>query len=155
MSRDPSPIALTRAEIEDRLEEAALTLRRLPNPSGSGARGYGASWPEYIRDVKHAYGYHEAQMKVIPNAREIQRMEDALDWLRLIAYAGDPDRTTIDRRIVWMRAENHRWRHVCRTVGLGRSQAWRRWVAALITIERRLAATQRKRKGPTPPGTGG
>jgi hypothetical protein len=155
MSRDACPIALTRAEIEDRLEEAALTLRRLPNPAGSGARGYGASWPEYIRDVKHAYGYHEAQMKVIPNAREIQRMEDAIDWLRLIVYADDPDRTAIDRRIVWMRAENHRWRHVCRTVGLGRSQAWRRWVAALITIERRLAADWRKRKVATPPGTGG
>lgn len=155
MPRDNSPAPLTRVEIEDRLEEAALTLRRLPNPSGSGARGYGASWPEYIREVKHAYGYHEAQMKVIPNAREIQRMEDALDWLRLIAYADDPDRTAIDRRIVWMRAENRRWRHVCRTVGLGRSQAWRRWVAALITIERRLAAAQRKRNGTTNLSTGG
>lgn len=130
-------------------------LRRLPNSTGSGARGYGASWPEYIRGVKHAYGYNEAQMKVIPNAREIQRMEDAIDWLRLIFSADDPDRTVIDRHIVWSRAENHRLRHVCRTVGLGRSQAWRRRVAALITVERRLAAAQRKRHGVTPIGTGG
>ena len=30
---------ITPREIEDRFEEAALTLRRLPSPPGSGARG--------------------------------------------------------------------------------------------------------------------
>lgn len=139
MSRTQNQTRLTRDEIEDRLEEAALTLKRLPNPPGSGARGYGSSWPEYIHEAKHAYGYHEARMKVIPNATEIQRMEDAIAWLLLIDYPGDPERAAIDRRIVWMKAENHRWRAICNTAGLSRSQAWRRWVAALITIERRLA----------------
>jgi len=60
---------ITPSEIEDRLEEAALTLRRLPNPAGSGARGYGRSWPEYVHEAKHAYGYEKATMRVIPNAR--------------------------------------------------------------------------------------
>ena len=138
MSRTTKQTRLTRDEIEDRLEEAALTLKRLPNPPGSGARGYGSSWPDYVQEAKHAYGYHEARMKVIPNAVEIQRMEDAITWLMLIDYPGDPERTTIDRRIVWMKAENHRWRSICNSAGLSRSQAWRRWVAALITIERRL-----------------
>lgn len=133
---------ITPREIEDRFEEAALTLRRLPNPSGSGARGYGRSWPEYVHEAKHAYGYEEARMRVIPNAREIQRMEEALEWLALVG--GDSEQAIIDnRRIVWMRAEGHRWKQICRAVGCVRSTAWRRWTAALVTIANRL---NKKRK---------
>ncbi len=135
---------LTPAEIEERFEEAALTLKRMPNPPGSGPSGYGSSWPAYVQEAKHAYGYHEARMRVVPNAAEIQRMEEALDWLRLIDHP-EQDRATIDRRIVWMRADGHRWRTVCRAVGLGRSQAWRRWSAALIQLSRVLGKTQQRR----------
>lgn len=127
--------ALSPDEVRERMEEAALTLRRVPNPSASGARGYGSSWPEYVREAKHAYGYEEARVRVIPNAREIARMDEAIEWLRLVA---DPD----DRRIVWMRADGYRWRAVCSRVGLSRSQAWRRWTAALLTISRRLGRRQ-------------
>ena len=123
----------TPTEIEDRLEEAALTLRRLPNPPGSGARGYGSSWPDTVRSVHTAYGYERARMRVVPSAREISRMEEAIEWLRLVA---DPD----DRRIVWMRAEGHRWRSVGIAVGCVRQTAWRRWTAALLTIAKRLNA---------------
>lgn len=47
-----SGAALSRHEIEDRLEEAALTLRRLPMKDGP--KGFGSSWPEYVREAKHA-----------------------------------------------------------------------------------------------------
>lgn len=128
---------ITPRDIEDRFEEAALTLRRLPNPPGSGARGYGRSWPDYVHEARHAYGSEEARMRVIPNAREIQRMEEALEWLALVG--GDSEQAIIDnRRIVWMRAEGCRWRQICRTVGCVRSTAWRRWTAALVTIANRL-----------------
>ncbi|SIR09210.1 hypothetical protein SAMN05421641_12436 [Paracoccus thiocyanatus] len=138
---------ITPREIEDRLEEAALTLRRLPNPPGSGARGYGRSWPEYIHEAKHAYGYEQATMRVIPNPQEIQHMEEALAWLALIG--GDSEQAIIDnRRIVWMRAEGHRWKQICRAVGCVRSTAWRRWTAALITIANRL---NRQRKSSARP----
>ncbi|NDR55697.1 DUF6362 family protein [Aliiruegeria sabulilitoris] len=137
---------LTPTEIGERFEEAALTLKRMPNPPGSGPSGYGSSWPAYVQEAKHAYGYHEARMRVVPNAAEIQRMEEALDWLRLINHP-EPGRAAIDRRIVWMRADGHRWRTVCRTVGLGRSQAWRRWSAALIQLSRALGKTRRDRSG--------
>ncbi|MFD0979969.1 DUF6362 family protein [Tropicimonas aquimaris] len=141
---------LTPAEIEERFEEAALTLKRMPNPPGSGPSGYGSSWPAYVQEARHAYGYHEARMRVIPNAKEIQRMEEALDWLRLIDHP-EQDRATIDRRIVWMRADGHHWRAICRAVGLGRSQAWRRWSAALIHLSRALGRQGRKptRRVPT------
>lgn len=127
----------TPREIEDRFEEAALTLRRLPNPPGSGARGHGRSWPEYVHEAKHAYGYEDARMRVVPSAAEIQRMEETIAWLMLIV--GKDEAAAIDdRRIVWMRAEGYRWRQVCRQIGCVRSTAWRRWTAALVTISNRL-----------------
>lgn len=145
MRKRTEGVHLTVAEIEDRLEEAALTLRRLP--SGGGPRGYGSSWPDIVRSRFTAYGFEEARVRVVPNATEIQRMEDAIEWLMLIRHADDEARTRDDRNIVWMRAENHRWRHICRRVGLSRSQAWRRWGAALITIQNRLANPPRRQTG--------
>lgn len=124
--------------IEDRMEEAALTLRRLPNPPGSGPKGYGQSWPEYVHEAKHAYGYHETRMRVIPSAAEIQRMDECIDWLRFVR----PE----DARIVWLRAENCRWRQVCIQAGVVRQTAWRRWVAALQTICNHLNKQEKLRR---------
>lgn len=120
----------TARTIEDRMEEAALTLRRLPNPPGSGPKSFGRSWPEYVHEARHAYGYHETRMRVIPSAAEIQRMEECIDWLRFIG----PE----EARIVWLRAEGWRWRQVCIQAGCVRQTAWRRWVAALQTIANHL-----------------
>lgn len=125
-------MSLTAAQITDRLEAAAITLRRLPNPPGSGPRGYGGSWPDVVQEAKHAYGYNSARVRVIPSAKDIQLMDEALGWLGLLP---DP----IDRRILWMRAENHRWRAVCIRVGLVRQTCHRRAIAAALTIEKKLA----------------
>lgn len=130
-------MTLTAAQITDRLEAAAIVLRRLPNPAGSGARGYGTSWPDVVQDARHAYGYSEARVRVIPSAKDIELMDEAIGWL---SFLKDP----VDRRIVWMRAENHRWRSVCYRVGLVRQTAHRRAVAAILTIEKNLAARARK-----------
>jgi hypothetical protein len=134
---------ITPREIEDQFEDAALTLRRLPNPTGSGAKGYGQSWPEYVHDAQQAYGYDEARMRVVPSALAIQRMEDCIDWLRFL----DPE----DARIVWLRAEGVRWRQVCIRAGVVRSTAWRRWAASLLTIANHLNVNEksgRKAKAP-------
>ena len=45
----PGKRPITASDLEDLFEEAAHTLRRLPNPPGSGPKGYGSSWPEYIQ----------------------------------------------------------------------------------------------------------
>jgi len=134
------PTALTAAQITERLEAAALTLRRLPNPSGSGARGYGSSWPDVVQEAKDAYGYHSTRVRVLPSPQDIQNMDEALGWLALLA---DP----LDRRILWMRADGHRWRAICHRVGLVRQTAHRRAVAAVLTIEKRLAAAARPSRG--------
>ncbi len=127
---------ITASDLEDLFEEAARTLRRLPNPPGSGPKGYGSSWPEYIHEAKDAYGYEEAQMRVIPSAADIANMEICLDWLRLVK----PE----DAKIIWLRAEGHRWRYVCIEAGCVRQTAWRRWVAALATIANRVNGGRRR-----------
>ena len=43
MTRLETLLPITPREIEDQFEDAALTLRRLPYPPGSGAKGYGKS----------------------------------------------------------------------------------------------------------------
>lgn len=139
-------IILTRAEIEDQLELAALTLKRLPG--GAGPRGFGSSWPDYVRSRFTAYGTEPSRVRVVPSAREIQHMEDTIEWLMLIGgKPGEEQRTAEDRKIVWLKAEGQNWRVICSRVGLSRSQANRRWVAALITIEKRLAAGPRAQSG--------
>lgn len=134
----------TARTIEDRMEEAALTLRRLPPSPGSGPKGYGSSWPEYVQEAKHAYGYEDARMKVVPNAGQIQRLEECLCWLRFVG----PE----DARIVWLRAEGYRWKQICVRAGCVRQTAWRRYVAALMTIAKHLnkneKAAQRLRNAP-------
>ncbi len=57
-------------------------------------------------------------------------MEECFDWLLML----NPE----DARIVWLRAEGARWRQVCIRAGVVRSTAWRRWVAALLTISKKL-----------------
>ena len=92
-------MTLTPRDIEDRFEEAAYVLRRLPEKDRP--RGYRSSWPPIVQEAKHAYGYTpEAPMRVIPSAAAITRMEECLDWLLLV----DPE----DARIVWLRAEGAR-----------------------------------------------
>jgi hypothetical protein len=135
-------MTLTPREIEDRLEAAALTLRRLPDPSGSGPKGYGSSWPDYVRDARHAYGYHEARMRIVPSAQEIAQMEEAIGWLARLSC---PD----DRHILWMRADGYRWKAICWRLGMARATAWRRWSAGILTISKSMEYNDktRSRKG--------
>ena len=131
-------MALETNEIEDRFEEAARTLRRLPNPPGSGPKGYGNAWPAYVQDARHAYGYHEVQMRVVPSAADIQNMEECIAWLGWLSAD--------DARIVWMRAEGARWKQVCWRIGVARSTAHRRWAAALLTVAKNLEKNEATRK---------
>ena len=79
---------------------------------------------------------------------------EALDWLALIG--GETEQVTADnRRIVWMRAEGHRWKQICRAVGCVRSTAWRRWTAALVTIANRLNKQRKTSRRPHSAKTSG
>lgn len=121
----------TAKTIEERFEEAAYTLRHVR--VDSGARGYASSWPDVVQSAFTAYGPDAGrEMRIVPSARSISRMEECIDWLRLV----DPD----DGRIVWLRAEGIPWRPICYRIGIVRQTAWRRWASALITIAARVNA---------------
>lgn len=123
-----SKIALAPAQIEERLEAAAQTLRRLPNHH---VPGYRSAWPEVVHDAHMAYGYDPARPpRIAPSPQDISDMEEVFGWLLWL----EPD----DARIVWLRAEGVRWKPICHRVGLARQSAWRKWAAALITISNRL-----------------
>ncbi|MBN9568999.1 MAG: helix-turn-helix domain-containing protein [Alphaproteobacteria bacterium] len=131
--------AFTPTQIEDRMEEAARTLRRLPNPPGSTPRGHKSGWPEYVQE-RGAYGYNETRIRIVPSARDIKHMEECFEWLSWL----EPD----DARIVWSRAEGMRWRQIGIRAGCVRQTAWRRWVAALVVISKRL--NQKHKTKPAP-----
>jgi len=68
----------TTRDIEDRFEDAALTLRRLPEKDRP--RGYGASWPPVVQEVKRAHGStRETPVQVNANAAAVSRMEKCVD----------------------------------------------------------------------------
>lgn len=125
----------TVAILEDRFEEAARTLRRLPD---TRVPGYFSTWPPVVRSAFEAFGYERARMpRIAPSPQAIGRMEETITWLAWL----EPD----DARIVWLRAEGVRWKPICYRVGLTRQTAWARWVAALITIANRLNCKYIKR----------
>lgn len=118
----------TPTDVADALEDAALTLRRLPSVK---IRGYVSSWPPIIRDFWEAYGRHEVAVRLGPPAADaIDRMDEALGWLHWL----EADEV----RLVWLRAEGVRWKSIAHRFGMDRSTVWRHWTAALIKIAARL-----------------
>lgn len=119
---------LTATDIEERFEEAARTLRRLPDYK---PRAMKSAWPEVVQSIHTAYGYDPARApRIAPSPKAISEMEETFDWLLWL----EPD----DARIVWMRAEGIRWRPICIRLGMTRMSAWRHWAAALLLIATRL-----------------
>jgi hypothetical protein len=113
--------------VEERLEEAAWVLKRLPEPR---MHGYFSTWPEILRSFGDLVGQEPRPMKITPSARDITRMEETLTWTAGL----DP----IDGKIVWLRAHGMRWKRICWTVGLQRSAAHQHWLYALCVIAFRL-----------------
>lgn len=121
-------IKLTPTEVEDRMAEAADVLRRLPNVT---VQGYASTWPPFVREYWESYGVAEVTLRrPPPSAAAIDRMDQALEWLRWL------DAT--DARIVWLRANGDRWKSICGKVGLARATVHRHWMYALCVIAWRL-----------------
>jgi|UPI0000384976 hypothetical protein len=107
--------------VEDRLAEAADTLRRLPE---TRIQGHASTWPPYVQEC-----LEPTEVKLRrppPSAAAITRMDHALPWLRQL----DP----IDTKIVWLRATNAPWKVICWRVGMTRSAVHQHWLFALCTI---------------------
>lgn len=121
--------------VEEQLAEAAEVLKRLPNVT---VQGYASTWPPYVREYWESNGTAEVTLRrPPPSAASIDRMDQALTWLRWL--------DAIDAKIVWLRANGDRWRMVCGTVGLSRATAHRHWMFALCVIAWRLNGRQMPR----------
>lgn len=118
----------TEQHIKDRLEEAARTLKRLPEER---VPGYFSSWPPILRDVVEILQMEPEYRLGPPLPEQIDEMEEVLfTWLKWL----EPD----ERRLVWLRAERVRWKVICHRFGVGRTKAWEMYGAALGKILAKL-----------------
>ncbi len=116
--------------VADRLDEAASTLRRMPN-TGLKPQGYKTSWPIYIQEIIDGCNSEEVMIKLGPPTPDaVGRMEECLEWFQWV----EPD----DRKLVWLRAERFPWKIIMRRIGCGRTSAWIRWMASLTFISKML-----------------
>jgi hypothetical protein len=133
--------ALSEAIVHDadlvtyRLEEAGATLLSIPN-TGWSTRLRSSSL-DIVRSAIEAYGWHERSLRPpVPSAARIDRMDEALNWIRLIPL----DRYVL-RRIVGARAlvspltERHLypWRRLGAALGADH-KAVQRWHAQGIEM---------------------
>ncbi|MDD5585326.1 MAG: DUF6362 family protein [Alphaproteobacteria bacterium] len=118
----------TASLVEERMEEAASVLKRLPQVR---VKGYFNVWPTIIPEFSDLVGREPRPMKrPCPSPSEITRMEETLSW----TVGLDP----VDAKIVWMRAYGERWKRICAKFGISRSGADQHWLYALAVIAWRL-----------------
>lgn len=114
--------------VEDRIHEAARTLRRLPEER---VQGYFSTWPKIKRDEMEILQMEKEPMRVRATSDDITEMEEVLFvWLRWLEVD--------ERKLVWQRAERVRWKLICAQFGVGRTKAWEMYKCALGKIAARI-----------------
>ena len=118
----------TPSQVEDRLEEAADVLKRLPEQK---VQGYFNVWPDMVQSFADKVGQMPVPMRrPPPSAASISRMDETMVWLKHLAVE--------DARLVWMRAERKHWKEICWGFGISRSTAIRQHKFAISVIALRL-----------------
>jgi len=118
----------TASLVEERLEEAARVLKRLP-PAKVG--GYFSVWPKIIPEFSDLVGQEPRPMRrPCPSPAEISRMEKTLWWT--------VDLESDDAKIVLMRASGERWKSIGARFGMIVPTARNHWLYALCIIARQL-----------------
>jgi len=114
--------------VEERLVEAADVLKRLPEER---VQGYFSVWPEVVRSVYDASGWHDPVLKrPWPSPASIDRMDETMTWLGWL----EPDVA----KIVWFRASGSRWKTICARVGLQRTAVHQRYLFGHCVVAWRL-----------------
>jgi len=114
--------------VEDRIHDAARTLRRLPEER---VQGYFSTWPKIKRDEMEILQMEKEPMRIRPSSDDITEMEEVLFvWLRWLEVD--------ERKLVWQRAERVRWKLICAQFGVGRTKAWEMYKCALGKIAARI-----------------
>lgn len=114
-----------------RFHEAVITARRLPPVR---VQGYFNTWPQIVRQPWEVLGAEDQGYRPFPPTPEaIDRMLEAMQWVQWLEVE--------QRHLVWMRADNYRWREITRRFGCDRTTAWRRWQRALELVAYELNGT--------------
>jgi hypothetical protein len=114
--------------VEDRIHDAARTLRRLPEER---VQGYFSTWPKIKRYEMEILQMEKEPMRIRPSMDDITKMEEVLFvWLRWLEVD--------ERKLVWQRAERVRWKLICAQFGVGRTKAWEMYKCALGKIAARI-----------------
>jgi hypothetical protein len=121
----------TRDMVEERVEEAAWVLGRLP---GLRRQGYFSTWPDILLSAREIASQQSRPMRVLPSPQAITRMEEAITWNRFL------ERDEV--QLMWARADGMPWKHLCYRFGISRPTAHRRWEYALSVIAWRLNGRQ-------------
>lgn len=115
-------MSLTPAQVEQRLRDALITLRRMPGGHIWPA-GIRVAWPEIVREWE-AYGWDRAtRPRVQATAEDIRLMDEALGWTarwlnaEAAAREGLPQDTV---KVVMWRAAGRRWDQI----GVWRAELW-------------------------------
>jgi hypothetical protein len=61
--------------VEERVEEAAWVLGRLPGPR---RQGYFSTWPDIVLSAREIASQEPRPMRVLPTPQAITRMEEAI-----------------------------------------------------------------------------
>lgn len=125
---------LTPEDVAERFEEAARTLRRLPE--ADRPQGYFNTWPPFVRTFWEIMAMEPRPMRVWATPESISRMDEALAWLFWLEADA--------ARLVWLRADGMRWKPICHRLGVSRATAWRWWATAMILVAERANAEERK-----------
>ncbi len=137
--------------IKLRLREAADVLRRLP--STIGPKEYGSNWPDIVRSTwerwAEGYDWHpKSQNRVlgpakvrlrpaVPSGAEIDRMDEALGWLK---WLGEDEAD-----MVWSRACGITWRSLEDFDGRSRETLRKVCAVGLMVIGKHLGKAARKK----------
>ncbi|MDD3445134.1 MAG: DUF6362 family protein [Zavarzinia sp.] len=113
--------------VASRLEEAADTLRRLPDSEARFRLGLRSAWPDVVRDATTAYAAEGPRVRLGPPAPgAIDRLEETISWLALMTEA--------QRRIAWALASGIPVAGLARMIGCHRNTVANRQAAALRVV---------------------
>ena len=114
--------------IENRIESAALTLRRLPNDQRGG---YNNTWPDMKYSSAEIEEMDKKRTYIRPNQQDVSEMEEVLfEWMKWL--------TKEERKLVWQRAERMPWKEICKGMGFSRTKVWGLYMKALKKIGAKL-----------------
>ena len=135
-----SVFALT--NIINLIDEAARTERFLSKPKPPSAPSmYDLLTTKY---EPGDWSYYEKQLlKIRASPRQISRWEFAIDCLAAIDHDISKD-PMLDRSIVWMRANRHKWTQVAKHFGFSRHQIKNRYIKVLSALTNKIKNNNNK-----------